>query len=96
VQGVPLTTCQPILAPDPHRPAETPAGKIPRNEPAIDRAKTRIGVHFQRFRESEIRPQKTLQPFELKGLKSGTPGGTRIPNLLIRSHHKPLILSALC
>jgi hypothetical protein len=29
--------------------------------------------------------QKALQPFELQGLKSGTPEGTRTPNLLIRS-----------
>jgi hypothetical protein len=29
--------------------------------------------------------KKTLQPFELQGLKNGTPEGTRTPNLLIRS-----------
>ena len=29
--------------------------------------------------------EKTLQPFELQGFESGTPEGTRTPNLLIRS-----------
>ncbi len=52
---------------------------------AIERVKTRILVHFEGFRAASNRTQKTLQPFELQGFKSGTPGGTRTPNLLIRS-----------
>ena len=37
------------------------------------------------LREAWKRPQKTPQPFELQGFESGTPEGTRTPNLLIRS-----------
>ena len=44
--------------------------------------KTRVQVVSSSLRKW---PQKTLQPFELQGLQSGTPGGIRTPGLLIRS-----------
>ena len=52
---------------------------------AIERVKTRISVHLEGFQDLLKAAQKTLQPFELQGFKSGTPEGTRTPNLLIRS-----------
>ena len=68
------------------RQAETPVAEIsPQRNPAMERVKTRITVHLRRFSKMKNRPQKTLQPFELQGFESGTPGGIRTPGLLIRS-----------